>query len=294
MKRLPNRSIKRPFAAALFWVLLATGCASPTQRIDETAARFGYQPLGLEGNGFRLAAFFKPGAKDSGKRLHVYLEGDGTPWRSRRTISDDPTPRDPVMLRLMALDEGPALYLGRPCYYGHSADNGCSPALWTHRRYGPEVVDSLADALRRFLSQNAYERLALFGHSGGGALAVLLAPRFPEISAIVTLAGNLDIDAWTAYHGYSPLTGSLNPVETTTDGIPEYHYLGGTDRTIPPSVFEPIANRRSHARVFVLPGFDHRCCWQDVWKDILKQTDDIESNAASAFVHATFLAHSAL
>jgi len=267
----------------LFSALLAAGCASPTQRIGGEAAGFGFEPLELEGNGFRLAAFFKPGQKVSGKRLHLYLEGDGTPWISRRTISDDPTPRDPVMLRLMALDEGPALYLGRPCYYGHSADSGCSPALWTHRRYGPEVVDSMADALRKFLSKNAAERLVLFGHSGGGALALLLAPRFPETSAVVTLAGNLDIGAWTAHHGYSPLTGSLNPAETGTGGIPEYHYLGETDRTVPPSVFEPIAKRRPHARVSVLPDFDHRCCWQDIWKNVLQRADSAGSNSISAF-----------
>jgi pimeloyl-ACP methyl ester carboxylesterase len=271
------------FIAVLsFSVLLAGGCASPTQRIGEAAARFGYQPLELEGKGFRLTAFFKPGAEKAGKPLHLYLEGDGTPWLSRREISDDPTPRDPVMLRLMALDESPALYLGRPCYYGHAADAGCSPDLWTNKRYGLEVVDSLAHALRKFLSRNAAQRLVLFGHSGGGALAVLLAPRFPETSAIVTLGGNLDIDAWTRYHGYSPLAGSLNPAEVKTDGVLEYHYLGQADRTIPPPVFEPIAKRRPHARVFVLPDFDHRCCWQDIWKDILQRTADIDSNSARA------------
>ncbi|CAI8798340.1 alpha/beta fold hydrolase [Methylocaldum szegediense] len=289
MRRLSNSSgatlpVRQVIITAVFSfaVLLAGGCASPTQRIAEAAAGFGYQPLELEGKGFKLTAFFKPGAEKTGKPLHLYLEGDGTPWLSRLKISDDPTPRDPVMLRLMALDEGPALYLGRPCYYGHATDPGCSPALWTNRRYGPEVVDSLAHALRVFLSGNGARRLVFFGHSGGGALAVLLASRFPETDAVVTLAGNLDIDAWTGYHGYSPLAGSLNPAEAKTDGVLEYHFLGEGDRIIPPSVFEPIAKRRPHARVFVLPDFDHRCCWQEVWKEILQRTADIDSNATRA------------
>lgn len=266
----------------LLSTLLLASCATPTQRIDEAAARFGFESLRLEGNGFELAAFFKPGKKDTSTTLHVYLEGDGTPWISHRTISDDPTPRDPVMLRLMNLDDGPALYLGRPCYYGHAADRGCSPALWTHRRYGPEVVDSLAAALRSFLPKHAVERLVLFGHSGGGALAILLAPHFPETSAIVTLAANLDIDVWTGYHGYSPLLGSLNPVRTRRDGVLELHYLGENDRTIPSSVFEPIAKQRPHARVVVVPNFDHRCCWQEIWTDVLRQTDGIRFKSASA------------
>ncbi|HYE34284.1 alpha/beta hydrolase [Methylocaldum sp.] len=269
--------------AALFTALWVAGCASPTQRINEEAADFGFEHLDLKGNGFRLNAFFKPAKTASTKRLHVYLEGDGTPWVSRWTVSDDPTPRDPVMLRLMALDESPALYLGRPCYYGYSADSGCSPVLWTHRRYGPEVIDGLADALQSFLRNRAFSELVLFGHSGGGALAVLLAPRFPQTSAVVTLAGNLDIDAWTAYHGYSPLAGSLNPAETKTNGIAEYHYFGETDRSIPPSVFEPVAKRRPHARVFVLPDFDHRCCWQEVWKDVLRRAGCIGQDPATTF-----------
>lgn len=276
--------IAQPIAVVgtlLLSALFLASCATPTQRIDQAAARFGFEPLRLEGNGFELAAFFKPGKKGAAT-LHLYLEGDGTPWISRRAISDDPTPRDPVMLKLMALDQGPALYLGRPCYYGHAADRGCSPALWTHRRYGPEVVDSLAAALRSFLSKHAIERLVLFGHSGGGALAILLAPRFPETSAVVTLAANLDIDVWTDYHGYSPLVGSLNPARTRTDGVLELHYLGEKDRTIPSTVFEPIAKQRPRARVVVVPNFDHRCCWQEIWTGVLRQTDGLRLRPASA------------
>ena len=39
--------------------------------------------------------------------LHVYIEGDGTPYVARHDFAADPTPRNPLMLRLMTLD--PAL-----------------------------------------------------------------------------------------------------------------------------------------------------------------------------------------
>ena len=109
----------------LLVVLMATGCANPTRRLHEQAVAYGFRPLELQGNGFRLTAFFKAGTTGRSDLLHVYLEGDGTPWLHRFRVADDPTPRRPVMLGLMALDKSPALYLGRPCYHGHAADAGC-------------------------------------------------------------------------------------------------------------------------------------------------------------------------
>lgn len=217
-------------------------------------------------------AFYKPGRVAS-TTLHVYLEGDGTPWATRWQIAADPTPRQPVMLRLMALDPAPALYLGRPCYYGHAADPGCSPALWTHRRYAPEVLDSLADGLRGWLVPRPFRHLALLGHSGGGTLALLLAPRLPGTYAVATLAANLDTAAWTAHHHYSPLQGSLNPAEQPASGVAEYHYLGEEDRVVPPGVFAPIAAHRSQTKPVIVPKADHNCCWHKIWAAILKRLD---------------------
>lgn len=246
-----------------------TACTTPAQRIHNQAVEYGFRPFELWGNDFRLTAFFKEGRRGRDKHLHVYLEGDGSPWRHRYTVAEDPTPLRPVMLKLMALDTDPALYLGRPCYHGHAKDRGCSPELWTGRRYGPEIVDSMAAGLTGFLAHTAYSHLALFGHSGGGTLALLLAPRFSATDAVVTLAGNLDPAAWTAGHHYSPLQGSLNPAGMRNQGWAEYHYFGSADLIVPPSIFEPIARRRTGARVSVLAGFDHGCCWERIWPAIL-------------------------
>jgi hypothetical protein len=276
----PGRPLKAWAAAWGLWMAMVgalpplAGCGTPSGRVFAAAAEFGFQPLALEGGRFRLEGFFKPAQARERETLHVYLEGDGTPWETRWRIADDPTPRDPVMLRLMALDPGPALYLGRPCYYGHARDPGCSPELWTGRRYGPEVVGGMEAGLRGFLGRHGYRRLALLGHSGGGALALLLAPRFPETRIVATLAGNLDTDAWVAYHGYAPLSGSFNPAAVNSGDIEEYHYLGAEDRVIPAKVFGPIARRRSPARTVILPKFDHTCCWGDIWETILNGLAD--------------------
>lgn len=249
-------------------VVLVAGCADPARRIRQLAADSGFLPLELQGGGFRLAAFSKPVAGTAGS-LHVYLEGDGTPWTTRHAIAADPTPRNPVMLRLMALDPAPSLYLGRPCYLGHAADAGCSPELWTSHRYAPAIVDSMAAGLSRFLQHSRHSSLTFLGHSGGGALAVLLAARFPQTRTVATLAGNLDIAAWTGHHHYSQLVGSLDPAGVRLPGVREYHYFGSDDRTIPAELFAPLAQRRAGAKVEILRGFDHSCCWQDVWRNIL-------------------------
>ena len=243
-------------------------CATPGERLTRQAVDLGFRPLELQGLGFRLASFYKASALGT-PILHVYLEGDGLPWASRTRISPDPTPRNPLMLGLMGLDESAALYLGRPCYHGHAADPGCTAPLWTHRRYASEVVDSLAAGLRAFRAVQPYEYLVFFGHSGGGALALLLAERFSETRAVATIAGNLDIRLFAEHHGYSPLEGSLNPNRSKNLGFAEFHYFGENDATVPPELLAPVARARPGAIVKVIPGFDHRCCWEKVWPEIL-------------------------
>lgn len=257
-----------PFAAFLLLGIVLNACATPSQKLLQQADGFGMTRHVLTANSFELESFYKVGIKANGI-LHVYLEGDGLPWLTEDRVSADPTPRNPLMLRLMALDPSSSLYLGRPCYNGHAEDEGCSPLLWTHRRYAPEVVAAMTDALAGFMRNYRYSGLVLIGHSGGGALALLLAQRFPATLAVLTLAGNADIDVWADLHRYSRLQGSLNPANAPGGEYPEFHYLGENDETIPPQVFQPVLRKRKNARIIIMPGFDHVCCWEKRWSVIL-------------------------
>ncbi|QSA96412.1 alpha/beta fold hydrolase [Methylococcus sp. EFPC2] len=256
-------------AALLLALLLLQACATPAQRLRATALELGFEPLTVPADGFLVASFYKPGARPGGA-LHVYLEGDGTPWITRTHVAGDPTPRNPLMLRLMAHDETPSLYLGRPCYNGHAQDAGCHPLLWTHRRYSPEIVHAMATALDGFLRSHPHRNLAFFGHSGGGALAMLLAGRFPSTRSVVTLAANLDIAAWADHHGYSRLGGSLDPLDVPASGYEEWHYLGARDDQVPSDLLRPRLERRPHAHLSVVENADHVCCWDAVWLEILR------------------------
>lgn len=224
----------------------------------------------LPGTAFEHRAYLRPGPL--ALALHVYLENDGRPWRTPREISADPNPRRPLMLEALAGDRAPALYLGRPCYLvGPPLPAGCSPLLWTHRRYAPEVVDSLAAALAHFLDERPHEQLVFLGHSGGGTLAVLLAERFAQTRAVVTLAANLDLGAWSRLHGYSPLDGSLDP--RTRPPLPptvaQWHYVGELDREVPPTLAQGYRIDHPRAGVEAVPGQDHACCWLEHWPAVL-------------------------
>src|SRR5580765_1079661 len=169
-------------ARAMLALTLLGGCATPAERLAATAGAMGLERQVVTGAGFRHMLFWKDRGR-AGTVLHVYIDGDGTPDIGGYPAAD-PTSRNPLMLRLLDLDPGPAVLLGRPCYDGLADDAGCRPALWMDERYSEAVVASMAAALREILAQGPYKRVAWFGHSGGGSLAVLLAARVPETAAV--------------------------------------------------------------------------------------------------------------
>ena len=258
------------------------GCVTPTSRLRDFAAERGFERRAVEAGGFELTVFenaafgdaLEPSEASStaSSTLHVYLEGDGTPWMYRVIVTPDPTPRRPLMLGLMSLDDAPAIYVGRPCYNGTSGASGCDDALWTSARYSETVVDSMAEAIRVIARRGGYTTLRLFGHSGGGTLALLLAPRLEGVLDVVTVAGNLDIEAWTRHHGYSSLRGSLNPAsEPALDpGVRQWHLLGGGDRVVPPTLARPFIARADGSTGVLFPSFSHGCCWSRVWPGVLR------------------------
>ncbi len=253
-------------------VAVLAACATPAERFERRAAALGFEPVSLQGAGFRHLAYVG-GMQGHSETLHVYIEHDGTPWLGRTQVADDPTPRTPFALELMAKDSGPRLLLGRPCYFQLPEDSGCGPLLWTHRRYSPEVVASMVAALRSFLAMHSFRRVVLVGHSGGGTIAWLMAAHVPETSAVVTIAANLDTDDWARIHGYTALEGSLNPASQPDlpSWIVQLHYVGSHDRKVPPSVVQSFARRHPEVGVVEVAGFDHECCWVDRWPQLLDE-----------------------
>jgi hypothetical protein len=244
-----------------------SACASPAQRMDERAVDLGYRRVVVRGDGFSHVAYIKDG-RGTTNTLHVYLEGDGTPWIRKRVAASDPTPRTPLMFDLMSLDPAPSVYLGRPCYHGLKS-KACTPDMWTDKRYSEAVVASMSAALDR-LSVD-YQALVLLGYSGGGTLAMLLAERQRKTDTVITVAANLDTERWAAMHRQQALSDSLNPAtrRSLMPNIRQMHYAGGRDDNVPPLLVREAITHQQRAIFKVFPKQDHSCCWQEAWPEIL-------------------------
>lgn len=255
-------------------VLQSAGCASSAQRMDHQAITFGYRKMIVSGEGFDHIAYVKEG-HTTNAALHVYLEGDGSPWLRRRVAAIDPTPRNALMFQLMRLDAAPSLYLGRPCYHGLNKSIGCTASLWTDQRYSDAVVTSMTRALERLTK--ADQPLILLGYSGGGTLAMLLAERFPQTRAVVTVAANLDTDRWAALHKQQPLSGSLNPATRPPLPAPikQLHVAGELDNNVPPDLIRQAIAQQPGAVFKIIPRQNHRCCWREVWPSVLATVDSL-------------------
>jgi dienelactone hydrolase len=229
---------------------------------------------------------YTPSSYVADAHLTVYIEGDGLAWINGQQPSSDPTPNNPLALRLaLAHPKGNAAYLGRPCQYVGAGSAGCAEAYWTHQRFAPEVIEASSLALDGLKQQFGATKITLVGYSGGAAVALLLAARRSDISQVITVAGNLDHHAWTQRMKIEALTGSLNPADAIAQlpHIPQTHFAGDVDKTIPQSLTIDFAQRFPLANrplVIVTPGYGHQCCWADDWPQRLSEVDVRQGQAA--------------
>ena len=102
---------------------------------------------------------------------------------------------------------------------------------------------------------------------------MLMAPGVRSAVGVVTIAANLDTDAWAKWHGYSPLADSLNPSwqPPLPARLPEWHLVGGRDVNVPYSTVQRYFERVPPTRVLRYPTYDHVCCWEALWPALLRQ-----------------------
>jgi pimeloyl-ACP methyl ester carboxylesterase len=260
--------------------LVLAGCVgapSPSTRVlysQTLAAQNGWNERIIPAKGFELSAFH-PGNFRAGGNLTIYIEGDGFAWATGSQPSPDPTPINPMGLRLaLAHPAGNAAYLARPCQYTMPRGETCSQHYWTNARFAPEVLDAMNIAISTIKDRFGARELVLVGYSGGAAIAALVAARRDDVVELVTVAGNLDHAAWTTHHRLSPLSGSLNAADVARNiaRIPQTHFIGEQDRVIPPELAQkwPEAFSGSrHENIHIIPSFDHSCCWERDWPTLL-------------------------
>lgn len=266
------------FGLALVVTIGLTACASvdrfggSQQAVVEWGRARGFDAAQPRLVGFRLLSLQRNDPARPVDVLNVYIEGDGASWPTPYHPPRDPTPLQATALALADADPAPAVaYLGRPCQYLDEAELAdCSPRYWTDLRFAPEVVAAYMAFLDRLKLESGARRLRLFGHSGGGVLATLLAARRGDVERLVTVAAPLAVAEWTTWHRVTPLSGSLDPAAETA-GLPRAtHFVGGRDGVVPPQVVAAFA-ARSGGRLRELPEFDHHCCWSRDWPRLLEE-----------------------
>ena len=267
--------------ATLTVISMLTSCASTNLQSQRTksanlAIKAGWIRTALDAGNFSLIGFTPANANPSDV-LTVYIEGDGLAWIDSSTPSFDPTPLNPVALRLALRDPNTAVaYLARPCQY--TAENerkNCNSRYWTSHRFAPEVIEATNLAVDQLMAHQGAKLVRLIGYSGGGAVAALVAARRHDVDMLITVAGNLDPALWTKTQAISPMSESLNPADYWKElqDIPQQHYVGSHDTNIDASITTSYISRFHDAlpSMTVMPSFTHDCCWEQVWPTLVNQ-----------------------
>jgi len=257
--------------------LTVSGCAShnPEATAEKISKLGRLQAAEIKGGKFVLRVYYR--FDSPGKPLRIYLEGDGRAWLSRSRASRNPSPKNPVALKLAAQDVGEnVMYIARPCQYVFFSKNPkCKYPYWTHKRFAPEIIDSVSAVIDIGKKRARANQLEIIGFSGGGAVAILTAARRSDVASIRTLAGNLDHKAWTRHHQIDPLNGSLNAADVAEKvaHIPQTHYVGSRDEIIGSYVAESFRSKTlkdTCIKVQVISGVSHTKGWEQVWPDLLR------------------------
>ncbi|MBI1326278.1 MAG: alpha/beta hydrolase [Alphaproteobacteria bacterium] len=293
------------FILALAPLLVLVACANSTLVRQESANHIGMPvqlyPEVIDAGNFRLQAYERIHAK--GQPARIYIEGDGHAWQSKRVVSRDPTPMNPVALKLAAQDRVQnVIYLARPCQFPEKTEQiwtaynnpgekdiekgglkeKCDQAYWTNKRVAPEVIASYQDALNYYRQEYNIPSFEIVGYSGGAAVAAILAAERSDITTLRTVAGNLDHTAFTTLHGVSPMSGSLNPTDYALDlvNVPQRHFVGQRDDIIPPSIYESYAQKfvdKSCLNVTLVERADHLEGMVEQWGALLELPVDCKS-----------------
>lgn len=102
------------------------------------------EPLIIQTQPFQIQSYFR--IKDRSKPLRVYIEGDWLAWVTRSRLSENPTPVQPVALKLAALDQSDnVLYLAHPCQF--NVNSRCSTSSSSDRQFTEDVINSTNQAI---------------------------------------------------------------------------------------------------------------------------------------------------
>ena len=269
-------------------ISILCACTHTVWLSDSQLANTISEPARLQIKNYKAGQFIVHGRErydNPGSDLNIYLEGDGLAWVSRREPSRDPTPDNPIGLRLAAIDPAPnVIWLARPCQYTSPIENPhCKPFYWTNGRFAPEIVNDIDRAITAAKLSAKATKIHLIGYSGGGGLALLIAAQRNDVASIRTVAGNIDHTAFTSFHRVTPMSQSLDPasVARRINMIPQWHFFGAEDQVVPKLIGESYIRKAGTSNclhVHVVPNVSHERGWEFLWPRLLQETNRALNN----------------
>lgn len=220
------------------------------------------------------------------KPANVYIEGDGYPLYLSRTVTNEPTPENPVALHLASRDLAKNLvYIGRPCHFKESPDKKeCDPKYWSTRRFSPEVFTAYNEMLDQIKKLYDITEFNLIGYAGGANIAAGLASQRSDVISLRTVAGNLSPELVYAKPPQPLDNDSIlaNRIAPQLANMPQHHFVGAGDEIVPASVYHSYRNAMGESdcvHYTFVPDADHQRGWVERWPEFLQSTVACESDS---------------
>lgn len=266
---------------AIFLIFVFTGCFRDIPTIQQRTNTLqslvpndvSYRTKIIQTDSYRFYSIQQQ--KKQCRNVHVYFEGDGLAWITRRLMSEDPTPLNPIAFKLMLQDDSKCkVYVARACQYTN--DSYCTQKDWTNNRFSKDIVESMNQAITQIKKQYNNTYFTFIGYSGGAAVASIIANSRNDVNNFISVAGNLDTQLWTEIKNYIPLSG-LNPVNHTENlqTIRQYHLIGNNDNIIPEQLVYSYINTFSNKNGIKIKKVEatHHCCYEKDFKELIQGID---------------------
>lgn len=267
------RKTKKKAAVFVAFFLILIGCNNVEIRTNKAfslAQISGFKAVTEQTKKFPIQTFVK---NHETNHAIIYFEGDGLVLTSSG-IAFNPTPTDPMALRLASVDHRPytQIVINRPCQYVTCAN--CDNKYWTQERYSQEIIDSIIETIVLLQKKYQFETFEIIAYSGGAAVAFLITPHFKQlIKSITTFAGNVDPFAWCEYHDCLPLNQSLNPTDNLEilKKIPQKHFCGTSDQNTTIEITKAFQKKlnSNNIELIIVEGYDHDSNWSNYWEKAL-------------------------
>lgn len=267
--RQPHGRMLATFLLAGLLSAILAGCAA--DRLDSAnrmATDAGLSPQAIPTAHYTIATWSR--IIDRRAPVSVYIEGDGEVYTASGDPTGDPTPRKALGLYLATLDPSPnVVYIARACQFIHS---DCQPDDWTTRRFSEPMIVAVDQAIGHLVRPD--QAINLVGYSGGAALAVVIAARRHGVISLRTVAGNLDPVGVNRLHGASEnlvVPDILATARRLPPLLSQVHYVGRTDKIVPPMIAETYAKAVGHQACLRIRSVDanHKDGWVEAWPKLV-------------------------